>query len=123
MVKFDHMSLPVADARRSRDWYVANLGFKVEFEVPEHRTVALQDDDGFTIFLYDAEVPREGARCSLTLQVADVEAAYRSLVARGVDVEHAPQKLPWGYGAELRDPDGYVLRLWDAASMREKGGG
>jgi len=122
MVKFDHMSLPVVDARRSRDWYIANLGFKVEFEVPEHRTVALQDDDGFTIFLHDAQVPREGARCSLTLQVTDVEAAYRSLVARGVHVEHAPQKLPWGYGAEVRDPDGYVLRLWDAVSMREKGG-
>ena len=23
--------------------------------------------------------------------------------------------------AELQDPDGYVVRLWDAASMREKG--
>ena len=30
MVKFDHMALPVSDLRRSRDWYVNKLGFKVE---------------------------------------------------------------------------------------------
>ena len=33
----------------------------------------------------------------------------------------APQKLPWGYGAELDDPDGYRISLWDEVSMREKG--
>ena len=32
-------------------------------------------------------------------------------------------KVFWGYGAELRDPDGYRLRLWDQKSMKEKGGG
>jgi hypothetical protein len=32
-----------------------------------------------------------------------------------------PQKLFWGFGAELRDPDGYLIRLWDEISMREKG--
>jgi len=32
-----------------------------------------------------------------------------------------PQKLGWGYGAELLDPDGYRLQLWDERSMREKG--
>jgi catechol 2,3-dioxygenase-like lactoylglutathione lyase family enzyme len=121
MVKFDHMSLPVTDARRSRDWYVANLRFTVEFEVPERQTVALQDDAGFTIFLSAANVPHEGAKCSLTFQVKDVGATYRDLAARGIEFESAPQKLFWGYGAELRDPDGYLLMLWDAVSMREQG--
>jgi hypothetical protein len=37
-------------------------------------------------------------------------------------LEHAPQKLFWGYGAELRDPDGYLVMVWDEVSMREKGG-
>ena len=32
-------------------------------------------------------------------------------------------KVFWGYGAELRDPDGYSLRLWDQKSMKEKGEG
>jgi hypothetical protein len=36
-------------------------------------------------------------------------------------LEAQPQKLFWGYGAELRDPDGHLIRLWDELSMREKG--
>jgi hypothetical protein len=28
-----------------------------------------------------------------------------------------------GLCAELFDPDGYLLNLWDEVSMREKGGG
>jgi len=123
MVKFDHMSIPVTDSRASRDWYVANLGFKVEFEVPERKTVAIKDDAGFTIFLYDAEVPRAGAKCGLTLQVDDVDAKYHDLARRGLSFENSPRKLFWGYGTELRDPNGYLVMLWDEVSMREKGGG
>jgi catechol 2,3-dioxygenase-like lactoylglutathione lyase family enzyme len=50
-MKFDHLNLPVSDLDRSRDWYVSTLGLKVEFEVPDRRTVALQDGEGFAIFL------------------------------------------------------------------------
>jgi hypothetical protein len=39
-----------------------------------------------------------------------------------VTFEKSPQKLLWGYGAELLDPDGYFVYLWDEKSMREKGG-
>jgi catechol 2,3-dioxygenase-like lactoylglutathione lyase family enzyme len=120
MIKFDHMTLPVADAVVSPDWYVGTLGFKVEFEVPERKTVAIQDDAGFTIFLYDAQVPREGHKCSFTMQVDDVDATYAELSAHGVKFEKAPQKNFWGYGAELRDPDGYLVMLWDEVTMREK---
>ena len=31
-MKFDHMTLPVSDLSRSRDWYMKILGFKFEFE-------------------------------------------------------------------------------------------
>jgi uncharacterized glyoxalase superfamily protein PhnB len=55
--------------------------------------------------------------------VDDVDAKYEELARRGVVFERAPQKLLWGYGAELRDPDGYLVYLWDEKSMREKGGG
>ena len=50
MVKFDHMNLPVTNYQASRDWYVRNFGFKIEFEVPDRKTSAIQDDGGFTIF-------------------------------------------------------------------------
>jgi catechol 2,3-dioxygenase-like lactoylglutathione lyase family enzyme len=121
MVKFDHMNMPVSDPFASRDWYVKTFGFKVEFEVPERRTVALQDDAGFTIFFYPAAKPLDGAKCSLTLQVENVDDIYAKLSQRGVKFSAGPGKYFWGYGAELLDPDGYQLLLWDEVTMREKG--
>jgi catechol 2,3-dioxygenase-like lactoylglutathione lyase family enzyme len=55
MMKFDHIRIPVTDLARSRAWYVDTLGLKVEFEVPERQTVALQDSDDFTIFLQEVQ--------------------------------------------------------------------
>jgi catechol 2,3-dioxygenase-like lactoylglutathione lyase family enzyme len=121
VVKFDHMGMPVTDPKRTRDYYVKNFGFEVEFENPERNIIAIKDDAGFTIFLSPAQEPLAGARCALTLQVKDVDAKYRELSARGIAFVNLPGKYFWGYGAELRDPDGYLLMLWDEVSMREKG--
>ena len=49
--------------------------------------------------------------------MADVDAAFADWSARGAEFAHAPQKTYWGYGAELKDPDGYLIRLWDERSM------
>ena len=121
MIKFDHMSLPVSNPEASRDWYVANLGFRLEFEVPARRTYALVDDADFTIFLQPASGGFGEARPAFTLQVDDVEAKHAELSSRGVTFVSAPAKQYWGYGAELDDPDGYRLMLWDEVSMQEKG--
>jgi catechol 2,3-dioxygenase-like lactoylglutathione lyase family enzyme len=50
MMKFDHLRIPVTDLARSRDWYIRTLGLKVEFEVRDRQTVALQDTGDFTTF-------------------------------------------------------------------------
>lgn len=120
MPRLDHLSLPVSDWRKSRDWYRRHLGFEVEFEIPDRKTAAMRDDADLTIFLYQGEV----VACpgiSFTIQVDDVEARHEALVAAGVAFTHPPMKVFWGYGAELRDPDGYRLMLWDQKSMKEKG--
>lgn len=122
MPRLDHLSLPVHDWQNSRDWYKRHLGFEVEFEIPDRKTAAMRDDADLTIFLYEGRI----AACpgiSFTIQVDDVEATHRRLVAAGISFDHPPMKVFWGYGAELRDPDGYTLRLWDPKSMKEKGGG
>jgi predicted enzyme related to lactoylglutathione lyase len=120
MIKFDHLIIPVTDLTRSRSWYVSTLGLKVEFEVPERRTVAVQDSDDFTIFLQEAPAAVQPNGCALYFQVADVEAAFAEWSARGVEFSHDPRKVYWGYGAELKDPDGYLVRLWDKRSMQDK---
>jgi catechol 2,3-dioxygenase-like lactoylglutathione lyase family enzyme len=121
MVKLDHLTLPVSEPARSRDWYLAHLELKVEFEVPERATVALQDDSGFTLFLVASPAGSFTASCTLAFQVDDVESTHRALAAQGVVFEKSPQKLYWGYGAELRDPDGYLIYLWDERSMAARG--
>ena len=122
MPRLDHLSLPVRDWRKSRDWYKDQLGFEVEFEIPDRETAAMRDDADLTIFLYEGNVV-DCPGISFTIQVDDVEAKHDLLAAGGVPFVHPPMKVFWGYGAELCDPDGYRLRLWDQRSMNEKGGG
>ena len=118
MMKFDHLNLPVSDLDRSRAWWVSSLGLKIEFEVADRRTVALNDGEGFAIFLQEKpDVVPNGV--ALWFQVDDVDAACR-LVGPWRRFAHGPQKNFWGYGPELADPDGYLIRLWDARTMKEK---
>ena len=116
MVKFDHMALPVSDVRKSRDWYVKNLGFKVEFE--RGGITAIQDSAGFTIFLRKAQKRLTGDKITLTIQVKSVARTHVDLAGKGIKFVNSPQRLFWGYGAELLDPDGYMINLWDQVSMR-----
>jgi catechol 2,3-dioxygenase-like lactoylglutathione lyase family enzyme len=119
MLKFDHLNLPVSNLERSRAWYVGALGLKVEFEVADTRTVALNDGEGFAIFLQEKPgVAPNGV--ALWFQVDDVDVAHAEWTARGVAFAHEPRKNFWGYGPELADPDGYLVRLWDERSMKEK---
>jgi predicted enzyme related to lactoylglutathione lyase len=120
VITFDHLRIPVSDLARSREWYTRTLGLTVEFEVPDRQTVALQDTGGFTIFLQAVPSAVAPNGCALWFQVADVDATYAAWSARGVAFAHAPRKSYWGYGAELADPDGYLIRLWDEQSMKEK---
>lgn len=116
IAKFDHMGLPVTNPRRSRDWYVKNLGFTVEFDHGD--VIAIQDSAGFTIFLAKSAKKLAGAKCTLTIQVKDVDQKSRELERKGVKFVNTPRRLFWGYGAELLDPDGYMINLWDRVSMR-----
>jgi predicted enzyme related to lactoylglutathione lyase len=120
MAKFDHLTLPVANWVRSRQWYVQYIGLKMEFEASEQRTVALQDSAGFTIFFEEMKLGAPPAGVALYFSVTDVEATYGELSAAGLAISHAPARVFWGYGMELRDPDGYLVRLWDERTMKER---
>jgi catechol 2,3-dioxygenase-like lactoylglutathione lyase family enzyme len=120
MMRLDHLRLPVANLARSRAWYVETLRLDVEFEVPERHTVALKDSGDFAILLQEVSSPVAPNGCALWFQVADVDATWDEWSRLGVVFAHAPQKTYWGYGAELADPDGYLIRLWDERSMKER---
>ena len=121
MVHLDHLTIFVGDVARSRKWYIENLDLRLEFEIPSRNVAALRDSGGFTLFVEQSSAMERAPSCVLTFRVADLEAKCRELEQRGVHLEVRPQRLFWGYGAELRDPDAYLVRLWDELSMREKG--
>lgn len=120
MIKLDHLAIFVSDLQRSREWYTSVLNLTVEFEVPDQKTIALRDDFDFTLFLGESPDGKVVPSCVLTFQVADVDTTCEELSEQGVSLRETPKKLSWGYGAELEDPDGYVVCLWDEITMREK---
>jgi catechol 2,3-dioxygenase-like lactoylglutathione lyase family enzyme len=117
MAKVSHLVLPVADVRNSRDWYVNNLGFKLEFE--REGVTAIKDEADLTIFLQKTANSPAGEKITLTIEVKDVDAKHRELAGRGVKFANPPKRQFWGYGAEVLDPDGYMNHLWDAVTMRK----
>ena len=118
MGRLDHIALPVRDWRASRDWWTRHLGFEVEFEIPNG--VAVRDEADLTVFLVEGTVT--ATDIAFTIQVEDVGARHAAMAEAGVAFVHSPQRAFWGYGAELLDPNGYRLRLWDDASMAAEGG-
>lgn len=46
-----------------------------------------------------------------------VHAKHTDLSVRDIQFVHEPKNLPWGYDAELLDPDGYRVMLWDKATI------
>ncbi|HZC46663.1 MAG TPA: VOC family protein [Candidatus Acidoferrum sp.] len=60
-----------------------------------------------------------GDKITLTIQVKSVDRTHQELSEKGVKFVNSPQRLFWGYGAELLDPDGYMINLWDQVTMRK----
>ena len=116
--KLNHLLINVLDAAKSRDWYVKNIGLRVEFEVRENGFVALEDDSGMALLISEGETVK-GAASGFVIhfEVEDVDGRYRSLKGKRVKFVHPPKQTIWGYGPELRDPDGYTIRLFDHRSV------
>ena len=115
------IELFVADVERSADFYARILGFTRESSgsayVPMRR-------GGIVIGLGPARdlpaqhpiSPRDGERngigVELVIEVADVDAAYRTAFNAGWPVHGPVEARPWGLrDFRLSDPDGYYVRV------------
>ena len=115
MARVSHMVVPVSDLHKSRDWYVDMLGFKLERE--HEGVVGIKDQSGLTIFLQKAAGGLAGQKITLTIQVENVDSKYQELASLSVKFVGPPKLHFWGYGAEVLDPDGYMIHLWDEVTM------
>ena len=114
---FNHLTLFVRDRSTATDWYVQNLNLEVEFEVPETATTTVRDPDDFTIFLMERSSIDDAPRSVLYFEVDDVDAEYQRIRQGGAALAHPPRETPRGYGPEIIDPDGHIVRLWDQRSV------
>jgi uncharacterized glyoxalase superfamily protein PhnB len=111
--------LRMTNWKRTQAFYADGLGFTVDWE---HRF-----EPGFPVF---AQVTRDGLSLFLTehrgdcevggaayLIVADVDALYREISARGIQPSEPPGDTEWN-AREMTviDPDGNKLRFSTAAS-------
>jgi predicted enzyme related to lactoylglutathione lyase len=117
MVLLNHLTIRVSNYVASRDWYVNNFSFHVEFENVAAGFGGLEDDGAVELILVQGPMEARERDCSLTFQCDSVHAKYQELTAKGIAFTHEPKFVPWGFGAELSDPDGYRVMIWDKHTM------
>ena len=117
MIKLDHLTIFVSDYVVSRDWYTSSFGLRVAFQNVAAGVAGLEDDAGVELILEQRAQSRRERDCVLTFQCDSVHEKYHELRARGIAFTHAPMSVNWGFGAELTDPDGHPIRLWDKLTM------
>lgn len=121
-MKLELVPLPVADIDRAVTYYSDGLGFVVDVDVrpaPGVRVVQLTAPGsacsiglGSGLPAYEAE---PGSVRALHLVVADIDAAHRELVGRGIEVGDVVDVGGGVKYAGLTDPDGNTLTLQELA--------
>ncbi|HEX4253300.1 MAG TPA: VOC family protein [Pseudonocardia sp.] len=102
------------DPVRSREFYRDQLGLAIYREFgsgPDRGTVFLLGGGGLLELSGRAEQP-PGPSVALWLQVRDLQAAHRELLANGVKVLREPRREPWGLDEMwVADPDGVRIAV------------
>jgi glyoxylase I family protein len=97
-------------------WYAAHLG--VEPPPGSSETDPWVQQAGPTVFAAmpaDSDYFAGGRSWALNFRVADLDAMVAQLRRAGVEVEVDPQAYPFGRFAQLSDPEGNVVQLWQPA--------
>lgn len=114
-----HVCLNVADADRTAQWYMDQLGFEESWEFTtadgETRNVYVSDGDGFELQLSDTDGEtdfEDGSEWDhIALGVDDVDEAFETIENHGVDKEPGDQPEAGARTAFIRDPDGHRVEL------------
>lgn len=107
----------VRDVPASAAYYRDKLGFATDFLYGEPPFYGAVSRDDVCLHLRCVHVPnfhelaaRELSLILASIEVADVQALFKELEARGAEIAEPPSHKPWG-GTDfhVRDPDGNVI--------------
>jgi uncharacterized glyoxalase superfamily protein PhnB len=106
------LSMAVSDVDKAREFYAERLGFKVTSDSKDFRpgkdrwVTILPPGGGAPIVLTNVAENMKPGTLKLYLSTADIEAAYKELMANGVKPKHEVTKADWGTFFDFNDPDG-----------------
>jgi catechol 2,3-dioxygenase-like lactoylglutathione lyase family enzyme len=119
MVKgIEHTAIASPEPERLAQWYVENLGFTINYQSTNSRTVFVKAADGSMIEIIEAGHPAAGVSQMndpgfrhLALTVEDFDDAYRRLKDRGVPFLTEVTRKAGNSLVFFSDPDGNILHL------------
>ena len=104
------VSIPVKDQEKSKRFYNEVLGFPIAREAdfrPGARWIELSipgTQTNITLVTWFEKMPAGGVS-GMVLRTDDIDGAFRTLQARGLETS-AVQSAPWGRYVTFSDPDG-----------------
>ncbi|OEK03356.1 hypothetical protein BFP97_18310 [Roseivirga sp. 4D4] len=110
---FSHCSpiFPVPDVQETIDWYVANLGFQVDFKWEEPATYAVMSRDEIKIHFSqrDDDFTPSAVHTALYIFTYDVDNVFEEFKAKGI-VTKGPETYDYGMrDFDLTDLNGFRL--------------
>ena len=110
-LKVSHIWLYVKDTQASINFYHDTLGFQVVETFPDG---ALLNAGGILIGIHREEADRKSqpGGTSIILHTNHIEKSFDMLRQRGIEFPREIESEPYGRIATFKDPDGYLLELW-----------
>ena len=116
-MNLNQVTLPCTDLPRSVCFY-ETLGLVQIVDSAHYARFEFPDGDA-TLSLHEVE-QRTAAQTTLYFECETLDETVRSLQAAGVGFDSGPADQSWGWReARLRDPDGNLLCLYHAGTMRK----
>ena len=114
----EHTAIASPDPQRLAHWYVDCLGFTINYQSKNSRTVFVRTPEGAMIEIIEADGPvgqpaqmNDAGLRHLALKVADFPDACRRLQEKGVTFLTEPVEKAGTSTVFFRDPDGNILHL------------
>lgn len=110
-LKISHIWLFVKDVQKSIQFYKNAVGLEMVETFP-HGALLKAGEVLIGIHLEERELKSQPGGTSITLYTNNIQKDYELLRQRGVPFQTHVVKQPYGLSATFKDPDGYLLELW-----------